>query len=56
MVTEEIGTKSLQKNLEHSCYRSSIKTVTEELKKKVTEELKTQWLQKKLEQNLYRRT
>jgi hypothetical protein len=41
MVTEETGTKLLQKNLEHSGYRSWIKTVTEELG--------AEWLQKNFE-------
>jgi len=53
---EDLGTKSLQKNLEYNGYRSSTKMVTEELGKMVTEELETQWLQNKLEQNCYRKT
>ena len=54
--TEELGTKSLQKNLEYNGYRSSIKMVTEETGHiLVTEKLRTQWLQV-FDQNGYRRT
>jgi hypothetical protein len=44
VVTEELGTKWLQKNLEQNGYRRTCD-------KMATEELATKWLQKNLKQN-----